>query len=171
MEFINEKRSKEPQITDSSSDISTYSTVKSEKQKGTKVSFIIEWLGSNLLFDHQPSTFRQSVAIHTSSNNNRSNTNPSSNHYHQPPTQNGVLRPAVGPSQPGMIREMSSELEMRLKIDRDRKEKHVPPPPTSGSRKPPAPSVPKPVQVSPGIKFNERAEVVEVEKDKREIER
>lgn len=42
MEFINEKRSKEPQITDSSSDISTYSTVKSEKQNGTKVSFIIE---------------------------------------------------------------------------------------------------------------------------------
>ena len=41
MEFINEKRrKKEPQITDSSSDISTYSTVKSEKQKqnGTKVS-------------------------------------------------------------------------------------------------------------------------------------
>merc|ERR1719450_474016 len=151
MEFINEKRSKEPQITDSSSDISTYSTVKSEKQNGTK-----------------PSTFRQSVAIHTSSNNNRSNTNPSSNHNHQPPTQNGVLRPAVGPSQPGMIREMSSELEMRLKNDRDRKEKYVPPPPTG--RKPPAPSAPKPVQVSPGIKFNERAEVMEVEKDKREIE-
>ena len=77
----------------------------------------------------------------------------------------------MGPSQPGLIREMSSELEMRLKNDRDRKEKHVPPPPPPSGRKPPAPSAPKPVQVSPGIKFNERAEVVEVEKDKRETER
>ena len=51
---------------------------------------------------------------------------------------------------------MSTELEQRLQVSRENR--------LSAARKPPAPRVP---QSSGGIKFNERAEVVELEKDKR----
>ena len=56
------------------------------------------------------------------------------------------------------MREMSTELEQRLQSSR---EKRIP---VSADRKQLAPRVP---QSSGGIKFNERAEVVELEKDKR----
>ena len=93
----------------------------------------------------------QSVTIHTSRGG-------------QEPEQRG--RPAVGPSQPGVMREMSSELEQRLHS----RNNPQPPPPPPPAKKAPAPQVPPvgPVKHSTaGIKFNERAEVVELEKDKR----
>ena len=63
----------------------------------------------------------------------------------------------MGPPQ-AVMREMSTELEQRLQSSR---EKRIP---VSAGRKQLAPRVP---QSSGGIKFNERAEVVELEKDKR----
>ena len=80
-----------------------------------------------------------------------------------------TARPAVGPSQPGVMREMSSELEDKLagrqasrELDRqlDRQQRK-----SAAPRAPPLPPPSK--QSSAGIKFNERAEVVELEKDKR----
>ena len=76
-----------------------------------------------------------------------------------------TARPAVGPSQPGVMRQMSSELEDKLagrqasrELDRQQRKSAAP-------RAPPLPPPSK--QSSAGIKFNERAEVVELEKDKR----
>ena len=91
----------------------------------------------------------------------------------------GVGRPAVGPSQTGLMREMSSELETRLQsraVPRAQQPSSaikplVPNNPASG-RKPPAPPLPlgpKP-SITSGIKFNERAEVMEVEKQKNETD-
>ena len=76
----------------------------------------------------------------------------------------------MGPSaQAGLMREMSTELETRLQSRGGPRVTQS----TSGVSKPPAPPrplVPKP-SVFGGIKFNERAEVMEVEKQKNETDR
>ena len=90
----------------------------------------------------------QSVRIHTS-------------RAQEEPEHRG--RPAVGPQQPGVIREMSTELEQRLHS----RNNPNPPPPAPAAKKAPAPPLPPAKHSTAGIKFNERAEVVELEKDKR----
>ena len=79
-------------------------------------------------------------------------------------------RPAVGPTQPGMMREMSSELEQRLHT-RNAHNQPPPPPAAKKAQAPPAPPLPAAKHSTAGIKFNERAEVVELEKDKRSARR
>ena len=88
----------------------------------------------------------------------------------------GVLgRPAVGPQQPGqpsLMREMSSELEQRnLKKERaESRQVRLKSPAVKKTPAPPAPKPPAPASgqklAQNGIKFNERAEVMEVEKNK-----
>jgi len=124
----------EPKQTDSSSDNSTRLSFKSEKRNGV---------------DKPP--FRQSVAIHTTSNNNGPRSQPG---------MSGVGRPAVGPQHSGMMGQMSSELESRLNKREEPRGQAMTsfgdPGPVSRGKKSAAPA-------APGIKFNERAEVVEVE--------
>jgi len=137
MEFYNEKIKKtetKQTVTDSSSDNSTRLSFKSEKRNGV---------------DKAP--FRQSVAIHTTSNINGQRSQPG---------VPGVGRPAVGPQHSGMMGQMGSELESRLHKSEERRGKSMTSFEDQGQvsrgKKSAAPA-------APGIKFNERAEVVEVE--------
>ena len=75
-------------------------------------------------------------------------------------------RPAVGPTQPGVMREMSTELEQRLH-SRNNPNPPPPAPPAKKAPAPRAPALPPAKHSTAGIKFNERAEVVELEKDNR----
>ena len=67
---------------------------------------------------------------------------------------------------PGLMREMSTELQTRLQSG-TRSQSQAPP----VNKKPAAPVIPKHAAQNTGIKFNEQAEVVEVEKVKNETER
>jgi len=92
----------------------------------------------------------------------------------QQTNNNPRAKAAVGANQPGLMREMSTELEKRLEA---RKQPENSQPQLNSkyqtksmgktvqniSKKKPAPNIPAPS----GIKFNERAEVMEVEKTKR----
>lgn len=90
------------------------------------------------------------------------------------PTNNPRAKAAVGANQPGLMREMSTELEKRLEAKKQSensqpqlnskyKTKSVGKTVQNIAKKKPAPNIPAPS----GIKFNERAEVMEVEKTKR----
>jgi len=90
------------------------------------------------------------------------------------PTSNPRGRPAVGANQPSLMREMSTELEKRLEAkkkpedsqpqqDSKYRTKYTGKTVQNISKKKPAPNIPAPSS----IKFNERAEVMEVEKTKR----
>ena len=80
--------------------------------------------------------------------------------FHLCPGVPGVGRPAVGPQHSGMMGQMGSELESRLNISEERRGKVLSSFEDQGQvsrgKKSAAPA-------APGIKFNERAEVVEVE--------
>jgi len=90
------------------------------------------------------------------------------------PTSNPHGRPAGGAKQPSLMREMSTELEKRLEAkkkpensqpqqDSKYRTKYAGKTVQNISKKKPAPNIPAPSS----IKFNERAEVMEVEKTKR----
>ena len=80
--------------------------------------------------------------------------------FHLCPGVPGVGRPAVGPQHSGMMGQMGSELESRLHKNEERRGKSMTSFEDQGQvsrgKKSAAPA-------APGIKFNERAEVVEVE--------
>jgi hypothetical protein len=137
------KRKKENEILQSSTENSSITAYKGEEQKPRR--------NSKGLFN------LQSVTIQTSQ-----------------PSNNPRGRPSVGGNtQPGLMREISTELEKRLeakaKPDSSKppqyKSKYTPTAKTVPSvpKKKPAPHIPAPSS----IKFNERAEVMEVEKTKR----
>ena len=102
----------------------------------------------------------QSVTIHTS----RSQQDQEQRGEHRGEHRG---RPAVGPTQPGVMREMSTELEQRLHSRNNPSPAPPPAPPVKKVQAPPAPPLPAAKHSTAGIKFNERAEVVELEKDKR----